>query len=67
MAGRDFEIRIIGDSSSAVQAVETFGSKLKSNFEQGKQAADVFKGVVRRILPRQRCFQRSRWHHVGRR
>lgn len=46
MTSRDFEFRIIGDSSSGVKAVEGFAASLKNAFTGGSQQAQVFKGVL---------------------
>lgn len=47
MAGRDFEIRIIGDSSKAVRAAEQFGNKLDDVFGDGKKRASSFSDVLK--------------------
>lgn len=47
MAGRDFEIRILGDSSKAVRAAEQFGSKLDQVFDDGKKSSSTFSDVLK--------------------
>jgi tape measure domain-containing protein len=47
VAGRDFEIRIIGDSSKAVRAAEQFGAKLDQVFDDGKKGSSSFSDVLK--------------------